>query len=142
MERTRETAEALSRAIDRPVVCDDDLLEVDYGDWAGARFEALAGDPRWARWNRERGEARAPGGETLAEVQARMRRFVDRARERHPDQRIAAVSHGDPIRLILVHGVGAPLPAIDRLEVGPASVSILIAGDWGMKVFSINEGPR
>jgi probable phosphoglycerate mutase len=142
MERTRQTADALSAATGLPVEIDEELTEVDYGEWSGARFEALAGDPRWAAWNADRGGARAPGGETLAEVQARMRRFVERVRRRHPDQRIAAVSHGDPIRSILAYAIGAPIAGIDRMEVSPASVSVLVAGDWGMKVFSLNEAQR
>jgi probable phosphoglycerate mutase len=142
MERTLQTAAAVAQATGLPAQTDDDLTEVDYGGWTGARFEDLAADDRWGGWNAERGPSRAPGGETLAEVQARMRRFLERIRARHPDQRIAVVSHGDPIRSILIDALGAPLAAIDRLEISPASVSVLVAGDWGSKIFSLNEGHR
>lgn len=142
MTRTRETAEVLSAAAGLPVETCEDLTEVDYGDWTGATFDALADDPRWATWNAARGVTGTPGGESLIEVQVRMRRFVDEARARHPDQRIAAVSHGDPIKAILAHAMGVPLDNLGRFEVSPASISVLVAGDWGMKVFSINEGQR
>jgi probable phosphoglycerate mutase len=142
MTRTRETAEVLSAAAGLPVETCEDLTEVDYGDWTGATFDALADDPRWATWNAARGVTGTPGGESLIEVQVRMRRFVDQARARHPDQRIAAVSHGDPIKAILAHAMGVPLDNLSRFEVSPASISVLVAGDWGMKVFSINEGQR
>jgi broad specificity phosphatase PhoE len=142
LERTRETAEVLAQATGLTAETDADLIEVDYGAWTGATFETLGEDPRWRAWNAARGVSRTPGGESLLEVQARMRRFVDQARARHPDARIAAVSHGDPIKSILAHATGLPLDNLDRLEVSPASVSVLVAGDWGMKVFSINEAQR
>jgi probable phosphoglycerate mutase len=139
MTRTRETAELAAEALGLPVRTDEDLTEVDYGEWTGAAFAALEDDPRWKAWNYARGVSRAPGGESLLDVQARLRRFVDRARLAHPDQRIAAVSHGDPIKSIVAHATGMPLDNLDRLEISPASLSVLVAGDWGMRVFSVNE---
>jgi probable phosphoglycerate mutase len=142
MERTRETAELVADAVGLPIETDPNLTEIDYGEWTGASFEALHGDPRWASWNYARGVTRPPGGETLLEVQARIRRFVEAAMRRHPDQRIAAVSHGDPIKAILAQAMGMPLDNLDRVEISPASISVLVAGDWGMKVFSLNEASR
>jgi probable phosphoglycerate mutase len=139
MARTRETAELAAEALGLPVRIADELTEIDYGEWSGATFEALASDPRWQAWNAARGVSRAPGGESLLEVQARVRSFVDRVRLAHPDQRIAAVSHGDPIKAILAHATGMPLDNLGRLEISPASLSVLVAGDWGMRVFSVNE---
>jgi probable phosphoglycerate mutase len=139
MTRTRETAELAAEALGLPVRIADELMEIDYGEWTGATFEALKSDPRWRAWNAARGVSRAPGGESLLEVQARVRSFVDRARLAHPDQRIAAVSHGDPIKSILAHATGMPLDNLGRLEISPASLSVLEAGDWGMRVFSVNE---
>jgi probable phosphoglycerate mutase len=118
-----------------------DLLEVDFGQWTGTTFEALRADAAWPDWNAARGVARPPGGETLVEVQARLRRFVEQIVARHPDQCVAAVSHGDPIKSILAEALGMPLDNLDRLEISPASISVLIAGEWGMRVFSVNEAP-
>ncbi len=142
MERTRETAELVAEAVGLPVETSAELTEIDFGEWTGASFDTLQADPRWARWNSARGVTRPPGGETLLEVQTRLRHFVEAAMRRHPDQRIAAVSHGDPIKVILAQAMGMPLDNLDRLEISPASLSVLIAGDWGMKVFSVNEASR
>lgn len=139
LERTLETAELAAEACGLRVVTDESLIEVDYGEWTGATFEALQADPRWAAWNYARGVTRPPGGESLLEVQSRFRRFVDRAIERHAGERIVAVSHGDPIKSMLAQALGMPLDNLDRLEVGPASLSVLVAGDWGMRVLGVNE---
>jgi probable phosphoglycerate mutase len=142
LERTRETAALIAQAAALPVEISEDLLEVDFGAWTGVTFDALRADPGWPAWNEARGVARPPDGESLLDVQARLRRFVEAARERHPDERIIAVSHGDPIKTILADALGMPLDNLDRLEISPASISVLIAGAWGTRVFSVNEAAR
>jgi broad specificity phosphatase PhoE len=136
--RTRETAEYLNAA---PSV-DPRLDEVDFGEWTGAAFEALAPDPRWRRWNEDRGRARAPGGESLLDVQTRMAGFLTFAVERHAGATIAAVSHSDVIKAALAYALGLPLHFFDRFDVAPASVSAVVVGDWGLKVLSVNETMR
>jgi len=142
LQRTRETAAAIGEALGLEPRAEDGLLEIDFGDWTGARFADLDGDPAWRRWNDERSAARAPGGEAMAEVQDRLVRWVEEARARHPEGRICAVSHADVIKALLAHVLGFSLDRHGAIEVGPGSVSVLCAGDWGMKVLSVNEACR
>ena len=62
--------------------------------------------------------------------------------EAHPDQTIAAVSHADVIKALIAHALGLSLDDLQRFEVSPASVSIIAAGAWGMKVHVVNEVSR
>ena len=73
---------------------------------------------------------------------ARAVRWIERMVDEHPDQAIAAVTHGDVIKALLCHALGLSLDFTQRFEVGPASVSVIAAGDWGLKVHSINEACR
>ncbi|RAK60924.1 histidine phosphatase family protein [Phenylobacterium hankyongense] len=142
LERARQTAEPIAEALGLPVQVAADLQEIDFGAWTGARFEDLDGDPAWGLWNQARTLARAPGGESMLEVQLRLRRWLDAACERHSGQLIAAVSHGDAIKAILAQVLGLSLDQHQRLEISPASVSTVAVGDWGAKVLGINEAPR
>jgi probable phosphoglycerate mutase len=142
LSRTRETAEPIARAAGVETVEDADLLEIDFGDWTGKPFEALRGDPLWTAWNTARAVTRPPGGESMVEVQARLRRWLDRARAAHPEQRLAAVTHADVIKALAAHVLGFSLDQHDRLEIGPGSVSTLVAGDWGVKLLNLNETVR
>lgn len=142
LQRTRETADAIGEVLGLEPQADESLLEIDFGDWTGARFEDLGGDPAWRRWNDERSAARAPRGETMAEVQERLVRWVETARARHPQGRICAVSHADVIKALLAHVLGFSLDRHAAIEVAPGSVSVVCAGDWGMKVLSVNEACR
>src|SRR5262245_32207641 len=71
--RARRTAEAVGRRQDLPVRVDTGLRELDQGELEGLPLTTLA--ERYAellaRWREDPGVVRLPGGETLAEVQAR-----------------------------------------------------------------------
>jgi broad specificity phosphatase PhoE len=138
MQRARETAEPIASACRLPLAEDGDLTEIDFGTWTGQSFDQLAPDPLWTRWNTDRGRAFAPGGETMNAAQGRMGRWFDRMVERHPDGTVLGVGHADVIKAGLCLVLGLPLHFHDRFDVDPASVSVIVAGRWGMKVQSIN----
>jgi probable phosphoglycerate mutase len=106
----------------RVEVCDA-LDEVDFGDWTGRTFEELAHDAEWQRWNRERSRGRAPGGESTADVQARIVRHLERMHAEHPVGRIIMVSHAEVIRTAVLYYRGLPLDAWSAVEVPPASIT-------------------
>lgn len=139
LERTRETAAPLARALGLVVQDLASIGEVDAGEWAGKTFRELeAGDPRWRRFNALRATTPIPGGESAVAVQARFLAEMMRLRERFPEEGIALVSHADPIKIALATVLGAPLDLYDRIEVGLASVSVVEWGEWGAKVMRMN----
>jgi broad specificity phosphatase PhoE len=141
LDRTLATAEPIAEALGQGLRVSENLLEVDYGDWTGAAFTDLDGHPEWRAWNEQRATALPPGGEGMAQVQMRVGRFINEAVQHHPDQRLVAVSHGDVIKAALMAGLGLSLDEHQRIEVSPGSLSVVVAGDWGLKVHSMNEVP-
>lgn len=139
MERTRETAAPIAAACRAPIEIDDALLEVDFGEWTGLTFGELDRREDWRAWNTGRSLARAPGGETVAEVQARACDRLHRAARDGPGETIVVVSHGDVIRSVLAYHLGIPIDLFLRLEVSPASRSVLAVDAWGPRVLGINE---
>jgi broad specificity phosphatase PhoE len=141
-DRARETAARIAAATGLAVEVEPALDEIDYGDWMGRDFDTLDGDPAWARWNSARGLSRPPGGEAMWQVEARVLGLVERLRSAGDDARVALVSHGDVIKAALLHHLGLTPDAWQRIEIGPASVSVLAIEDWGARVLSINEAAR
>lgn len=139
LERTQQTADAIARAIAPEP--DDALIEIDMGDWAGRELGSFADDPAWTSWNTQRGTARIPGGETMAEAQARIVALLDRLATTDDGTTIAIVSHADMIRGAVAHVLGLPLDHMLRFDIGPASVTRIIWGDWGARLMSLNEQP-
>lgn len=144
LERALETAEAIARPHELDPTPLEDLGEVHLGAWEGRPIAELDPEDHWRRYNAFRSGVRIPGGELMIEVQQRMVRSLTALAERHRDQLVAIVSHGDPLRCTVAWFLGIPVDFLLRFEISPASVSVLEMGDWAPRVMSINhtvEGP-
>ncbi|WP_051341002.1 histidine phosphatase family protein [Azospirillum halopraeferens] len=138
LRRTVETATPVADALGLELRTADALLEVDFGAWSGRSFADLEEDPEWRRWNGARSRVRAPGGETIAEVQARAVGFLNRLCDDDPGGVHVVVGHGDPIRAVLAYYLGVPIDLFLRIEVSPAAISVLSVDGWGPRVLHVN----
>ena len=139
LQRTRESAEIVSERLGLPIEFRDDLVELDFGEWTGTTFDAIRADPRWRTWSQHRSLANIPGGETMRAVQFRAVEAVIEIGDRHRDAASVLVSHGDVIRSVLVFALGMPLDFFQRLEISPASVSLICFGDGFIQVGYVND---
>jgi probable phosphomutase (TIGR03848 family) len=141
LERTVETAEALAGQHGLKVITRDRVGEIQYGDWTGLWGPDVENDPAWRHWNTHRAESRCPNGESMLDVQARVVDEILAISRDHPDQIVAVVSHGDPIRSAVAYFLGVSLDMVLRIEIDPASVSAIRIEDWGVKVLCVNRRP-
>jgi probable phosphoglycerate mutase len=139
LERVIETAEPIARDHGLEPRVLQDLGEVRMGEWEGKSFAELAGASEWADYNQSRSSVRPPGGELMIECQARMVKTVERLAQAHPEETIAIVSHGDPIRSLLTYFLGIPIDLLQRFEISPASISVAQVAPWGPRVLCINH---
>jgi broad specificity phosphatase PhoE len=142
LQRTRETAEIVGARLGLPIAFRDDVIELDFGEWTGATFDAIRADPRWQAWSTQRSLAAIPGGESMRQVQRRVVEALIEIGERHPDESVVVISHGDVIRSALVFALGMPLDFYGRIEVGQGSLSTIRLDPAGIRVLAINERPR
>lgn len=142
LQRTRETAEIIAEQLGLPVAICEDVIELDYGEWTGATFESVRGDPRWRLWSGHRSIATLPGGESMRAVQQRTVAALFDLHAAHAEARVAIVSHGDVIRAALLFTLGMPLDFYSRIEVAPASINTIRLEAGSLRVLGINERPR
>ncbi|MGO3147740.1 MAG: MSMEG_4193 family putative phosphomutase [Leucobacter sp.] len=145
LERCAETARAI---IDRQrgalsSSVEPDLTECDYGQWQGRSLSNLATEGLWPIVQSHPSAVVFPGGESMAGMQARSvaairRHDVAVDAEHGPGAVWVAVSHGDIIKSILADALGMHLDLFQRLEVGPASVSIVSYGASRPRVWATN----
>lgn len=138
LERALETAEPIARTRRLEVQTLDALNELQFGQWTGRTFEELEPDAQWHQFNSFRSGTRIPGGEMMIEAQARIVNELERLSERHRDEAVAVVSHGDLIKAAVAHYAGIHLDMFWRIEISPASVSIVELNDYGPRVLLIN----
>jgi probable phosphomutase (TIGR03848 family) len=147
LERCQETARLIleRQAGNLQALTDPELTECDYGQWQGRLLSDLATEDLWAAVQSQPSAVVFPGGESMAAMQARsvaaIRRH-DAAFEAKYGQGAVwvAVSHGDIIKSILADAFGMHLDLFQRINVGPASVSIVHYGAVRPSVYATNTG--
>ena len=139
LERTRETAAPIARALGLRVRSAPGLLEVDVGDWTEKPLARLYKSPQWPTVQRWPGGFRFPGGESFAEMAVRAMDSVLGLVDEHPGQTIVAVSHADPIKAIVAAAAGVPLDLMQRLVISPCSISALVFTGSGPVVLCVNS---
>ena len=65
------------------------------------------------------------GGESFQTVAARVIEGRDRIIAAHTGQTVVAVSHVTPIKTLVADALGAPLDALYKMELSPASVTVI-----------------
>jgi broad specificity phosphatase PhoE len=130
LSRARDTAALL--AVDLPIEVDERWVEVDYGEYDGQPLRDVPADI-WQQWQRDPG-FRPPGGESLAEVDARVARACDELFStdglgaRAPDGDVVVVSHVTPIKAAVAWALGMDAALSWRLHLQTASVTRI---GWG-----------
>lgn len=137
--RAQETAQPLAVQFGLPVHICEDIQEINYGDWTGRALEELRPLPQWQHWNSFRSGTRIPNGESMLEIQARIISRMQKLKEQHPNEIVALVSHGDVIKAAVAYCLGVPLDMFQRIEISPASVSLVGLTDYGPSVLCVNN---
>ncbi|MEO3943194.1 histidine phosphatase family protein [Paenarthrobacter nicotinovorans] len=135
LERCQETAQLIldHQAGSPHAPLEADLTECDYGQWQGRSLSDLATEDLWPVVQTQPSAVVFPGGESMAGMQARAVAAVRRhdaafEAEHGPGAVWVAVSHGDVIKSVLADALGMHLDLFQRINVGPASVSIVRYG--------------
>lgn len=139
LERTRETAKAISARVGVPVRTERGLLECDFGEWTGRQLAELSKLPEWRTVQQHPSGFRFPGGESFAELRARMAAAVERLVAAHPGEVVVAVSHADPIKVVVGDALGQSLDLVQRIIVSPCSVSAVAYSPAAPVVLAVNS---
>ncbi|MFC5930395.1 MSMEG_4193 family putative phosphomutase [Cryobacterium melibiosiphilum] len=145
LERCRETAQLIldHGTGSQVTLLEPDLTECDYGDWQGRALSELSTEKLWSVVQSQPSAVTFPSGESMAAMQARsvaaIRRHDAAFEAQHgPGAVWLAVSHGDIIKSVLADALGMHLDLFQRINVGPASVSIVHYGPTRPSVYATN----
>lgn len=103
--RTKQTALILGSSLHLPVIFDDRLREVKTGldGTAMAQFDDTNGELSYLP------EYQAKGAESMEELASRMAGFIEEKRREHEGKAALVVTHGDPMRFVIMKCTGLPL---------------------------------
>lgn len=139
MERTRETAKPIARALKLRVRQSLGLIECDFGTWTGRKLDDLRKKPEWKQVQRYPSGFRFPKGESFSEMQSRALDTVHRLVAGHPGETIVAVSHADVIKAVVASATGTHLDLFQRIVVSPCSITAILYTPGGPIVLTVNS---
>ena len=140
LERAVETAQAvLTHHPDTPLQLEQDVGEVDFGDWTGKRLRQLSRTRLWETVQNAPSLVRFPNGESFSEMQLRTTRALQRIAAIHPQGTIAIFSHSDVIKAIFAYYAGIHLDLFQRITVSPASITTIALANTGVRIIGLND---
>jgi ribonuclease H / adenosylcobalamin/alpha-ribazole phosphatase len=126
--RAVQTAQEVAAVTGAAVVTDDGFRETDFGAWDGLTFAEVR--ERWpsevSSWLADPDVA-PPGGESFAEVSARVTAALRRVLAEREGQQVLIVSHVTPIKTLVAAALLAPPAALFRMHL---DVAALCEIDW------------
>jgi probable phosphoglycerate mutase len=139
LERTRETAAPIARALRLRTQIDRGLLECDFGLWTGKKLHLLAKKPEWRAVQHAPSTFRFPEGESFTELQLRMWTTLEKVAAKHRNRTVVVVSHADPIKAAVTYAQGVPLDLFQRTVISTCSISAIGFTNGAPIVLSVNN---
>ena len=139
LERARETAAPISKALAQRTKIAKGLVECDFGEWTGEKLSLLSKKPEWRTVQHSPSTFRFPGGESFSEMQTRICSQIESLVAAHPGEAIVCVSHADPIKAAVAQAVGTHLDLFQRIVVSPCSISAVLYGAGSPLVLAVNS---
>ena len=139
LERALETAGPLAENHNLQTIINKDFLEIDFGKWTNRTFIELQNEPQFKLFNQFRSGTRIPDGELMLEAQARIVSGLQKLCAQYPQKTIAVVSHSDLIKAAVAYYAGIHLDMFQRLEISPASVSIIQIFEETAQILLVND---
>jgi len=126
LKRTKQTADALSRATGVPVNYDEAWRECSFGIWDGMSIDEVKEKypADYHAWVSSTAVA-PPEGESYDSVAIRIDEALEQIIAMYPGQRVAVVSHNGTIKTAAKLAIGAPADSIFHIDISPCSITTL-----------------
>lgn len=131
LTRAMQTAAPLAAAWGQPVQAVPGLREQGFGVFEGMTARTIQQEhpALWLEWLSHRADFALPGGESLAQVSARVLAAVAQIAASHPRQRVVVVTHGGVLDTLWRHAHGLPLHGLRECLIPNTGINRLRFGD-------------
>jgi 2,3-bisphosphoglycerate-dependent phosphoglycerate mutase len=138
LRRTAETAAPLAARLGLTPVVEAGLREVHLGEWEGGlfRIRVVEGHPLAKRLFAEERWDVIPGAEPAEQFATRVRDALLRLAASHPDETVAAFTHGGVIGRALAEATGSRPFAFSGADNGSISHLVLMEDRWVVRAFN------
>ena len=131
--RAKQTADAFGL----PIEIDQRFIELDYGDFDGVLQKDVPA-PTWSEWRRNN-NFRPPNGETLVELDLRVREALSELITEARLKNVVVVSHVSPIKAAIAWTIGTEIGSSWRMLLDRASISRIEITENGPSMRGFND---
>lgn len=137
LSRCTQTAEGIGA----PLHLAQSIREISFGEWEGQRWDEIGMADPVGRARLSSGDPgfRPPGGESMSDVVARARQFIEDTGVLDTDGDVAVVAHGGSLKCLMVVLLGLPESALGRFHFSNCGVSVVGAGNGPGTLMSFNQ---
>ena len=142
LQRTRDTAEEISKAIGLSPILDEAWYECSFGEWDGLSIQEVK--EKWpddyTSWISSSAFT-PPGGESYDDLAARIEPAFDALAEKYPGQKVVVVTHNGVIKQLASIVLEGNPNSLFHIDISPCSISSfsIWPSDGLRAVRSINE---
>lgn len=103
LRRTLTVAEVISEILNKKIIIEDDLKEMNFGIFEGKDYKQVIKDHEleWNQWTKDYKNYEIPQGESVDLVYKRVTKFIDKIKNK--DESILIVTHGGIIHTIITY---------------------------------------
>jgi probable phosphoglycerate mutase len=100
---------------------------MEFGVWDGLTFDEVADQHAddLDQWLGSLDATPGQAGESFRVVERRVLEGLERLTAAHAGETVVVVSHVTPIKTLVAHALEAPLESVFRMELAPASVTVV-----------------
>jgi len=142
MQRTRDTAEEISKTTGLLPIFDEAWYECNFGDWDGFSIQEVKDKwpDEYTNWLSS-SAVTPPGGESYDDLAARIEPAFDSLAEKYPGQKVVIVTHNGVIKQTASIVMEANPNSLFHIDISPCSISSfsIWPSDGLRAVRSINE---
>ncbi len=131
--RAKQTADAFGL----PIEIDQRFIELDYGDFDGMLQKEVPATT-WNEWRRNI-NFRPPNGETLVELDVRVREALSELSNEARSKNVVVVSHVSPIKAAIAWTIGTEIGSSWRMILDRASISRIEITENGPSMRGFND---
>lgn len=129
LTRVQQTAKSIAALCGKKLTIDARLNEISFGVWEGFPFSEIKSRYPEAvyNWYHTTWTSRPTGGESLKSLKKRISSFMNEIKRKYKgrDGTCVLVTHGGPIRMILLELLEIPVSLFWTIRVDPASISVV-----------------
>ncbi|SHH50023.1 histidine phosphatase family protein [Tepidibacter thalassicus] len=139
--RTMETSNIISSVLQKEVIYDKNLREINFGKWEGLTIDEIKNQYSdiYKIWRNEPHNALIPDAENLISLKERLLKCINSLNKKHRNSNILLVSHGMSIKVLLLSLLGSDLSNLYRIKQDNTALNIVEFRDYGPVIIKIND---